>query len=185
MSDKYSSDFKAKVALAAIAESREVIQEIAEKYNVSEEEIIEWSTQLNAGAASVFSAKVPEATSESHGDAHHAAPEGEDVEIALEDDDTIVSIGSGVMSDELNYSKLIFWSSFGTALVVIFVISLVYFSQYSLFEIQKEVSSESIYYDITALEAEQEEQLNSYGVIDPEQGIYRIPIDSAITKIAE
>lgn len=183
MSDKYSSDFKAKVALAAVASSREVIQEIAEKYNVSEEEIIEWASQLNKNAAAVLSTEVPEAKEESH--SHHAAPEGEDVEIALDDEDTIFSIGSGVMSDEMNYSKLIFWSSFGTALVVIFVISLVYFSQYSLFEAQQEVSAESIYYDISELEREQTEILNSYGVVDPEQGIYRIPIDSAINKIAE
>lgn len=183
MSDKYSSDFKAKVALAASAQSREVIQAIAEKYNVSEEEIIEWTRQLNKNAAAVFSSEIPEPSAEGHG--HHAAPEGEDVEIAVDDEETIISVSSGVMGDELNYKKLIFWSSFGTALVVIFVIALVYFSQYSVFEIQKEVSTQSIYYDITELEREQTEELNSYGVVDPEAGIYRIPIDSAINRIAQ
>ena len=42
-----------------------------------------------------------------------------------------------------------------------------------------------MYYDIDELETSSTEQLNSFGVVNPDEGIYRIPIDSAITKIAE
>ncbi len=89
-----------------------------------------------------------------------------------------------LMSDNLNYGKLIFWSTLGASLVIIFVIGLVYFSQYSLFEAQKEASSRVTYSDFGALMAEQKQELNSFGVVDLEEGIYRIPIDSAISRIA-
>ena len=45
-------------------------------------------------------------------------------------------------------------------------------------------SEESQFYDIDDLKQNDEETLNSFGVVDPEASIYRIPIDSAITQIA-
>ncbi len=108
----------------------------------------------------------------------------EDVDLSTEDDELASGVSHGVMSDNLNYSKLIFWSTIGTLLVIIFVISMVFFSQYSLFEAQKEASLRVTYSDFSELRAEQEQELNSFGVVDLEEGIYRIPIDSAISKIA-
>lgn len=108
----------------------------------------------------------------------------EDVDISTEDEDLVNSVSQGVMSDNLNYSKLIFWSTVGTSLVIIFVIAMVFFSQFSLFEAQREASLRVTYSDFTELRAEQEQELNSFGVVDLEEGIYRIPIDSAISKIA-
>lgn len=108
----------------------------------------------------------------------------EDVDISTEDEDLVNSVSQGVMSDTLTYSKLIFWSTVGTSLVIIFVIAMVFFSQFSLFEAQREASLRVTYSDFTELRAEQEQELNSFGVVDLEEGIYRIPIDSAISKIA-
>lgn len=175
MSEKYSSEFKAKVALEAVSQSRSVIQKIAEKHEVSEEEVISWAAQLNEEAASLFGAEAAPVDDGS---------EVEDVDITTEDDEFAAAVSHGVMSDTLNYGKLIFWSSLGATLVIIFVIGLVYFSQYSLFEAQKEASSRVTYSDFSALMAEQEEELNSFGVVDLEEGVYRIPIDSAISRIA-
>lgn len=173
MSDKYSSEFKAKVALEAVSQGRSVIEKVAEKHGVSEEQVIAWASQLHEDASRIFSAE-----------AAYEEPEAEDVEISTEDEEFAVAVSHGVMSDELNYNKLIFWSTLGTALVVIFVIGLVYFSQYSLFETQREVSNQSVYSEIKDLKAEQDQQLNSFGVVDLEEGRYRIPIDSAINRIA-
>lgn len=175
MSKQYSSEFKAKVALEAVAQSRSVIQNIAEKHNVSEEEVIAWASQLNEEAAKLFGAETVQTVDTS---------EVEDVDITTEDEEFSAAVSHGVMSDNLNYGKLIFWSTLGTSLVIIFVIGLVYFSQYSLFEAQKEASSRVTYSDYGALVAEQKQELNSYGVVDLEEGIYRIPIDSAISRIA-
>lgn len=174
MSDTYSSEFKAKVALEAVSQGRSVIDKVAKKYDLSEDEVIAWAAQLHDDAARIFTAEALEPSDS----------EVEDVEIDTEDEEFAVAVGHGVMSDELNYKKLIFWSSFGTALVIIFVIGLVYFSQYSLFEAQREVSNQTVFSDVNDLYERQEQDLNSFGVIDAEEGIYRIPIDSAISKIA-
>ncbi|MEX2605580.1 MAG: hypothetical protein WD361_15330 [Gracilimonas sp.] len=173
MSEKYSSKFKAKVALEAVNQDRSVIKNIAEKYELSESQVLDWVTQLQNEAVQLF-------------DAETEAPEsyGEDVEITTEDEEFAYAVGHGVMNDTLNYNKLIFWSALGTSLVVIFVIGLVFFSQYSLFEAQKKASTQSTFSDVKALHAKQEQELNSFGVVDLEEGIYRIPIDSAISRIA-
>jgi hypothetical protein len=175
MSDKYSSEFKAKVALEAVSQSRAAIQKIAQKHDVSEDEVISWAAQLNEEAAKLFGTEA----------IHRAdGSETEDVDITTDDDEFAYAVSHGVMSDNMNYGKLIFWSTLGTSLVIIFVVGLVYFSQYSLFEAQKEASSRVTYSDYSALIAEQEQELNSFGVVDLEEGIYRIPIDSAISRIA-
>lgn len=176
MSEKYSSEFKAKVALEAVSQSRSVIQKIAEKHDLSEEEVISWAAQLNQEAASLFGAETTPHVDD--------GSEVEDVDITTEDEEFAAAVSHGVMSDNLNYGKLIFWSTLGASLVIIFVIGLVYFSQYSLFEAQKEASSRVTYSDFGALMAEQKQELNSFGVVDLEEGIYRIPIDSAISRIA-
>jgi hypothetical protein len=108
----------------------------------------------------------------------------EDIDISTDDEEFASAVNHGVMSDTLNYGKLIFWSTLGTSLIIIFVIGLVYFSQYSLFEAQKAASQRVTYSDFTELINEQKQELNSFGVIDLEEGIYRVPIDSAISKIA-
>lgn len=175
MSEKYSSEFKAKVALEAVSQGRSVIQSIAEKHGISEEEVIAWASQLNEDASRLFGSET------------EATDDGsviEDVDITTDDEEFAAAVSHGVMSDNLNYGKLIFWSTLGASLVIIFVIGLVYFSQYSLFEAQKEASARVTYSDFSALMAEQEEELNSFGVVDLEEGTYRIPIDSAISRIA-
>ena len=174
MSENHSSEFKAKVALEAVAQGRSVIKEIAKKHGISEDEVIEWAAQLQDEASQVFTTET----------AHVSDSEVEDVDITTEDEEFAGAVEHGVMSDTLNYNKLIFWSTLGTALVVIFVIGLVYFSQYSLFETQKQVSAQSSYSEIKELKAEQNQELNSFGVVNLEEGIYRIPIDSAINRIA-
>lgn len=174
MPDKYSSEFKAKVALEAVSQGRSVIEKIAEKYDLSEEQVIAWAARLHDDASDIFATQAE----------YEEEPQGEDVEITTEDESFAFAVGHGVMSDELNYGKLIFWSTLGTALVVIFVVGLVYFSQYSLFESQRNVSNQSVFSDVNDLYERQDEILNSFGIVDIEEGIYRIPIDSAINKIA-
>ncbi len=175
MSEKYSSEFKAKVAIEAVAEGRSVIEKVAKKHGVSEDQVIAWAAHLHDEAAQIFASE----------DVHHEDEVvTEEVELSTDDEEFAVAVDHGVMSDTLNYNKLIFWSTLGTALVIIFVIGLVYFSQYSLFESQKQVSAQSTYSEIQNLKAKQNQELNSFGVVDLEEGIYRIPIDSAISRIA-
>ncbi len=174
MSEKYSSEFKAKVALEAVAQGRSVIEKIAQKHDVSEDDVIKWAAMLQDEASQIFTTET----------VHADEVVAEEVDITTENEEFAGAVEHGVMSDNLNYNKLIFWSTLGTTLVIIFVIGLVYFSQYSLFEAQKQISAQSGYSEIQELKAEQDQELNSFGVIDLEEGIYRIPIDSAISRIA-
>lgn len=174
MSETYSSEFKAKVALEAVNKDDAEIKKIAAKHGLSEEQIKNWISQLVASVAQLF----PEETEAA------AEPEGEDVELSTEDEELADAVRHGVMSDNLDYKKLTFWATLGTSIVIIFVIGLVIFSQYSLFEAQKKASSRTTFADVNELHAKQKQELNSFGVVNIEEGLYRIPIDSAINRIA-
>ncbi|MEX0719378.1 MAG: hypothetical protein WD059_01840 [Balneolaceae bacterium] len=178
MSDNYSSEFKAKVALDAVSQGRAVIEKVAQKYDVPEEEVIAWASQLQADAAKVFGA------TEEAGFVGEEAPKAENVTITSDNPVFSFAVDRGVTKDDINYSQLIFWSSFGVTLLIVFIVGLVYFTQYSLFEAQREVSSQSHFSEVVELRSNQEQDLNSFGVVDLENGIYRIPIDSAINKMA-
>jgi transposase-like protein len=173
MSETYSSEFKAKVALEAVNKDDAEIKKIAAKHGVSEEDIKNWISLLVAGVSQLFPEEVAE-----------EQPAGEDVELSTDDEELANAVNHGVMSDSLNYRKLTFWAALGTSIVVIFVIGLVIFSQYSLFEAQKNASSQTTFADVNELHAKQKQELNSFGVVDIENGLYRIPIDSAINRIA-
>lgn len=173
MSEKYSSEFKAKIALQAVNKDANEVKKIADEHGVSEKEVKDWVSQLVSGVSQLFPAEAPA-----------EEPQGEDVELSTEDEELASAVSKGVMSDDLNYRKLIFWSALGTSLVIIFVIGLVIFSQYSLFEAQQNVSNQTTFADVNELNANQRQELNSFGVVDIEEGIYRIPIDSAISRIA-
>jgi transposase-like protein len=178
MSEKFSSEFKAEIAIEAAAQAQIVIKKIAEKHGVSEEQVIAWASKLEDEAVNIFSSGV-------HGtESHTTEGEVEEVDISTDDDELISAVQHGVMNDNLNFKRLLFWTGLGTVLIVIFVISIVKFSQYSLFETQKEVSAKDTPSDIKELKAEQNKVLDTYGVVDLEEGIYRIPIDSAISRIA-
>jgi hypothetical protein len=56
---------------------------------------------------------------------------------------------------------------------------------YTFNNVGQKSADESVYYDIKQLNETSIQQLNSFGVVDMEEGIYSIPIDSAITKIAQ
>jgi len=62
---------------------------------------------------------------------------------------------------------------------------LIQFAQASWFDAQNEAAVNSQFSEIKELKAKDAETLNSYGVVDLENGTYRIPIDQAINKIAE
>ncbi len=88
------------------------------------------------------------------------------------------------MLDQLNYKRLTFWSVFGTILVLIFVQALFEMNKYNERITQERVSAESEFYQVNDLRKEAQQQLESFGVVDLENGIYRIPIDSAINQMA-
>lgn len=176
MAEKYSAEFKAKVALEAITQGRVVLKEIAEKYDISEEDVKSWSAKLYEDAELIFG---KEETETEHG----ADFLEESVLLSADNEKFYYDVEYGVTKDDLNFNKLIFWSSLIVGLVIIMSIGLVFFAEYSLFDTQKQVSQSSPASQANELKFEQMQELNSFGIVDPENGIYRIPIDSAINKM--
>lgn len=173
---KYTADFKKEVAQKALDQSKKNLDKLSEKYDVPVSVILMWATELEKGGEDLFE------TSE---EVEEESDKGQnEVDVEITDQKVADSVEHGVMLDQLNYKRLVFWSVFGTILVLVFVQALFEMNQYNQQLTEERVSSESEYYQAKQLKEEANEQLESFGVVDLENGIYRIPIDSAITKIA-
>jgi len=112
-------------------------------------------------------------------------PENEDFKIDVKDEEIARSVDKGVMDDNPNYQRLLFWSVLGTAIFVIFVFMLASIYDFNNYLTQRDTSEGSSYYQIEELNEKAEKRLTTFGVVDKEEGIYRIPIDSAITTYIE
>lgn len=176
--EKYSADFKKEVAQKALDQSKKNLDKLAKKYNVSVSVILMWATELEKGGEDVFE------TEEQTEEVRSSEETSENVDVEIDDDQVAHSVDHGVMADKLNYKRLIFWSVFGTVLVIIFVRALFEMYQYNMQVTQERVSSDSEYYQVNQMKKEGQQQLESFGVVDLENGIYRIPIDSAINQMA-
>jgi len=91
------------------------------------------------------------------------------------------SVEYGATFDNLNYNRLTFWSVFGTSVILIFIISIMFIHEYTRTSALQRSDESSVDYDINELQEQDKETLETFGVVNPEEGIYRIPIDSAIT----
>jgi hypothetical protein len=178
MSNKHSSEFKAQVALEAMNVSTGDLDEFAKNKGVTKNEVIEWVSTLKKSSANLF-----DDGADSNAGHHHAS--GENVDLQTDDEKLSAAVSHGVNDDDLNYKKLFFWTTFGTALVVVIIVGLIQFAQASWFDAQQNASINSEYSQIKELKAKDQQILNTYGVVDLEEGTYRIPIDQAINNIAE
>ncbi|GAB5409637.1 MAG: hypothetical protein BalsKO_20020 [Balneolaceae bacterium] len=178
MSSKHSAEFKAKVALEAVSEENILHSEIAKKYGVSESDVSLWSSELKGKASKIFDANTSE------DDSHSTSSTIEDVSLQSDDPIFIESVNHGVEAENLDYNKIFMWSGLGVILVIVFVVALIFFAQFSFSNAQKNALNSSTYLEITKLKADQNEHINSFGVVDMEAGVYRIPIEEAIKKVA-
>lgn len=166
-SKNFTLEEKTKIALKAASGDRGKMINLAEKHGVTVEIIEEWIRET--GVTNVTSTD---------------ADDQESVSI-IATDQFAKDYNFGATPDNLNYSRLLFWSIFGTAVILLFIIAVFNVYDYTYDGVQQRNAEQSLYYDVDQLEASSTEQLNSFGVVNMEEGIYRIPIDSAITKIAE
>ncbi|MGM0588240.1 MAG: hypothetical protein ACQETE_07505 [Bacteroidota bacterium] len=118
--------------------------------------------------------------------AEHQSYETQDepVEIEVADQEVAESLQHGVMGDKLNYPRLLFWSLFGLFIFVLFVYSLTGMYSYNSFVSKQEQDKQTQWTQINQLRENEQQKLNSFGVINAEEGVYHIPIDSAIHVIA-
>lgn len=173
----YSAEFKKEVAQKALDQSKKNLDKLAEQYDVSVSVILMWATELEKGGDNVFE------TSDKDEKRPSEEPV-ENVDVEITNERVANSVDHGVMDDKLNYKRLVFWSVFGTILVIIFVRGLFEMYEYNMNTTQERVSSESEYYQVNQMKKDAQQQLESFGVVDLENNIYRIPIDSAISEMA-
>lgn len=176
---KYSPDFKKKVALEALNQDKKNLDQLSDKYNVPVSTILMWAVKVEKHSASIFSDTEKDDDSDSQ-----PIDEDESVDIDVTDEQISESVSSGVMGDKLNYKRLSYWSVLGMVLVAIFVIALMEMYEYNTRISQENISANAQNYDVNELNREAEETLSSFGVVDLEEGVYRIPIDSAINELA-
>lgn len=156
----FTDEEKRSIALKAIAEGEESIQELAEKHDISEEEIKKWVRETDI------------------------SPVKQDEDVSLQaTDDFIASVNYGANYDNLNYRRLFFWSIFGMVILAVIIQSIMFIHDYTESSATQLKSEQSQYYDIDEIRFNDQERLETFGVVDSEAGIYRIPIDSAITLI--
>lgn len=160
----FTAEEKKRIALEAASGGEDAVKELSEKHNVSEEDIHNWIRET---------------------DVTDVATVTEEEDVSLEaTDDFIKTVNYGANFDNLNYKRLFFWSVFGIVVILIIIQSIMFIHDYTESSATQLRSEQSQFYDIDDLKRNDEETLNSFGVVDPEAGIYRIPIDSAITQIA-
>lgn len=173
---KYTAAFKKEVAQKALEQDKKNLDKISDKYDVPVSIILMWATELEKGGEEAFKTTEEEV--------QETEEELTEVDVEISDKRVADSVEHGVMLDQLNYKRLIFWSIFGVILVLIFVQSLVEMNKYNVQMTQEQVSSESKYYQVNKMKQQARQQLDSFGVVNLENGVYRIPIDSAISEMA-
>lgn len=172
----YSAEFKKEVAQKALDQDKKNLDKLSDKYEVPVSVILMWATELEKGGSDAFKTAEEETSI--------AEKEETDVEVEVSDQKVADAFEYGVMLDQLNIKRLTFWSVFGIILVLIFVQALFEMYQYNQQVAQERVSAESQYYQAQELKTEARQKLDSFGVVDLENGIYRIPIDSVINEMA-
>ncbi len=157
--NSFTESEQIRIAKQAAAGGTEDLKRLAEENSISQQQIQNWIREYNI-----------------------EAPGDESQEVSLEASESFVdSVEYGATFDNLNYNRLTFWSVFGTAVILIFIISIMFIHEYTRTSALQRSDESSLYYDINELQEQEKETLETFGVVDPEEGIYRIPIDSAIT----
>lgn len=162
-SKNFTEEEKAAIALKAASGGAEKIKELAETHEISEEKIKTWIRETGA-------TPVEEANEE------YSLEASENFSRQVE---------FGVSFDKLNYKRLTFWSIFGTSVILIIIIAIMALYDYTSTSTLQRTSEASQFYDIEQLRESNRVKLESFGVVDPEEGIYHIPVDSAISRMVK
>ena len=178
---KKSPEFKSRVGYEAALSSKKMIAELAEKYKVSEKEIIDWAESYGGVSAGE---EAMELGAQAQGEAHsHDEQEGTDFVIDIADDALYDSVTDGMQDDTMNYKLLGTWITIGIVAVIGLVIIATQLEGYTKFQKMMSAAGQTENLQVNQLEAEQQVRLNSFGVVDPDAGIYHVPIDSAINMM--
>lgn len=95
------------------------------------------------------------------------------------------SIRLGVSPDDLNYKKLFGYTFLGIVIVAVLLILSVYMFRYAAFQKSQEAAINAEFYELNDLRNRHNHELTTFDVINEDAGIFRVPVDSAITLILD
>lgn len=174
--NNYTPEFKKKIAQQALDQSKQNLEQLSEEHHVPVSVILMWATELEKGGDEAFK----EAEEETK-----AQQASKTVDVTVSEGEVETSIDHGVMSDELNYKRLTFWSVLGVILVIVFVQSLFEMYQYNVQNTEQRVAAGSgEYYKSVQQKKKARKHLNNFGIVNLEEGTYNMPIDSVINNMA-
>ena len=107
-----------------------------------------------------------------------------DASIETSDQELANAITLGVNDDIMDFKKLIFWSGLGMGIVATVVVIWIFASQVFFEQSKANATATSTYYAIDKLTEDANNHIDSYGVLNAEKGVYHMPVDAAIEKIA-
>lgn len=169
---EYTDSEKLSIVLEASDSDQKEVESIAKKYGVTSDEILKWRHESKAFIAD------RKAGTEIHGFGH------EDEKVYLEANDAFIdSVSYGVVKDTLNYRRLTFWTVVGTVMLTTIVLSVIGIYGYTKDSASQYSSETSQSFDLEKIRETDKATLESFGVVDPDAGVYRIPIDDAINII--
>ncbi len=160
---KFTKEEKSAIALKAASMDTDAKQQLAKEHGITVEKINEWMHE--SGIKNVTE-----------------SDEGFSLEAS---DDFARNVEYGAAFDNLNYRRLTFWSIFGTAVILIMIMAIMVVHDFTVSGAEQARAAESTFYNIEQLQQMERTRLSTFGVVDPDEGIYRIPIDSAITIMAQ
>lgn len=107
-----------------------------------------------------------------------------EVNIETTNEKFVASVKHGVEDESLQMGAITKWTLIGVAVVAFFIVTLLFIGKDVFMTSTANAGTTSTYKKVDDLNKEAETILTTYGVVDAEEGIYRIPIDEAINKIA-
>lgn len=177
MSESYSQEFKAKVVLEAASGEQGSLSEIAGEYEVTPKQIVTWAADMDLPSEDL------------HALAREAGVDPDDlatdVELTSGSKRFLDSVSYGVTPDVINMKKLGFWTTFGAGFVLLIVLALMAIYQFTTTQtIQQMLERSGSHYEVEKLKEIEQQRLNSFGVVDADQEVYRVPVDRVIEQIA-
>lgn len=160
---------KTRILEEALDGDKEHVKEVAEKYDLDVELLETWIREKDVTYVK------PKKD-------HLEDQENVDLQVTKEFAD---DYEFGATPDNLNYRTLFFWSAFGTTVIVLFIVAIFFVYEYTYQGMGQQSADQSHFYEIEQQREQDSAHLNSFGVVDLDEGIYRIPIDSAITRLAQ
>lgn len=175
----YSREFKAEVVLEAVSGEHINPHEVAQKYDVSPAQIVSWAHELNISDVNLekLSASVEGSQKESSDDVI--------VEIETESQVFESEVAYGATYDIINMRLLTFWTIFGSIFIAVTIMIIIGLFNFGTASTIRSASERSEFYEIQEMRQNEDQTLSSFGIVDLENRVFRMPIDTVISRMAQ